>query len=110
MARLKGWVTSNVNVRDHLMKPSCFEEMDDIDRKKAELDDRTQVASKLVDLHLQKNEEFTEIMGELSDVRGQGGKAIFCSAIREVLHEIQRRDWLQHANRSNARSRQAVSA
>jgi hypothetical protein len=105
MTQLKGWIKANIGTRVALKKPSSFRSMTEGERKRAELEDRTKVASKLVDQYFNTNVEFTAIMGKLSDPRGSNCKAVFCSAVREALQEIQERSWSQYDHPSNTRSR-----
>ncbi len=110
MEQLKSWIKSNVNVRSYLKGPSSFEGMVDIDRKRAELEDRTQAATKFVDQHLGKSQRFTDLMSQLSDVRGQEAKKIFCSAVREVFQHIQEEERAKHATHGNTRGRILAAA
>ena len=100
--QLKDWlVKPEVKVRTYLKKPSCFEGMNDYDRRSAELDDRTQAAERIMVQYLDENAEFTAIMNDLCVARGRDGKAVYCSALREALKEIQESDRVAYANSSS---------
>ncbi|MFZ1301422.1 MAG: hypothetical protein WAQ27_02475 [Candidatus Microsaccharimonas sp.] len=110
MTKLKVWVKANINTRQYLKKSSDFRRLEDVDRRRAELEDRTQAATRIVEQHLGSNLEFTELMRQLSDVTGAGAKAVFCSAIREVLQGIQENERARYLHPTNAHKLTLVGA
>ena len=111
MSRLKSWLNKkDVNVRSYLKKPLSFEGMNDSARQAAEFEDRTKVATTIMDRYLDKDAEFTEIINDLCVARGSEGKAVFCSALREGLQDIQQIDRAAYLLSGNARGRKLVGA
>ncbi len=110
MNRLKSWVKSNVNVSSYLKKPASFEGMVGTDQTRAKYEDRTKAAAKMMDKYLGKNDEFTEIMTQLGDIKTRDGREVLCSRLREIILETQDLDWGRYMHPSNSRNRQMAGA
>jgi hypothetical protein len=85
-----------VDINKFLAKPSSFDGMDDVDRKRAELNDRTQAAEKIVSKYLHKDVGFTAILSKFCNLKASQAVSTYCSAIREVLKDIQEKGRMKH--------------
>ena len=110
MTKLQNWVIANTTARASLNKPSLYEGMSDSARKTAQFENRNTIADSLVTEHFTKNVEFRGILNEVCSTQSAGSRRTHCSAVRDVLRELQEKAWAEYSHPSNARNRAKVLA
>jgi len=110
MNELGNWLQKHkTEVDKFLAKPTSFDGMDEVDRSRAEFDDRKQAAEKIVSKYLHKDVGLTAILGKFCNLKASQAVSTYCSAIREVLKDFQEKGPVKN-DRSRIVKAELVSA